>query len=226
MIPVTFEDSLSIINNEINKRKAKWNLTILAWLDYEDVGQILRIHIYRKWHLYDPTRPLAPWVNRVISSQIKNLVRNNYGNYCRPCLKCDAAEGDDGCKIHVKQCSKCPLFYNWEKTKKAAYDTKLPVSLELHTQEVHDKSNENIDIEKTAENIHKKMESILKPVEYKIYKALYIDHKTEEETARLVGYKSSEVGRSPGYKQIKNIQKTIIKKVKQFLNEGEIDIVK
>ena len=221
----TFEEAIDFINNEINKRKNKWTLTILAWIDYEDVAQILRIHIYKKWHLYNPEHSLGPWVNRIISNQIKNLIRNNYGNYCRPCLKCAASDGSEGCSIYDKQCSSCPLFHNWEKTKKIAYNTKLPVSLELHQQEVHNRANESIDIEKTADNIHEKMRLILKPVEYKVYKSLYVDHKTEEEAARLVGYKSSEVGRPPGYKQIKNIQKVIIKKVKEHLNNGDIDIV-
>src|SRR3954463_12198071 len=125
-----FEDCIEQINQEINKRKNKWNLTVLAWLDYEDVSQILRIHIYKKWHLYDPARPLGPWINRVISSQIKNLIRNNYGNYCRPCLRCAAAEGEDGCRIYAKQCNTCPMYAKWENSKKNAHDTKLPVSLE------------------------------------------------------------------------------------------------
>lgn len=225
MAKPSFEDSLSFINNEINKRKNKWTLSILAWIDYQDVAQILRIHIFKKWHLYNGGQPLGPWVNRIISNQIKNLIRNNYGNYCRPCLKCAAAEGDEGCVIYNKQCSSCPLFSNWEKTKKIAYNTKLPTSLELHQQEVSNQPYETINIEKTAINIHEKMREILKPVEYKVYKALYMEHKSEEEAAKAVGYKSSETGRPPGYKQIKNIQKVIIKKVKESLQNGEIDIV-
>ena len=82
----SFEDSIDVINVEINKRKGKWNLTVLAWMDFQDVSQILRIHIFKKWDLYDPEKPLAPWINRIISNQIKNLIRNNYGNYARPCL--------------------------------------------------------------------------------------------------------------------------------------------
>jgi len=221
----TFEESLTFINNEINKRKAKWNLTVLAWMDYEDVAQILRIHIYRKWHLYDNSRPLGPWINTVISSQIKNLIRNNYGNYCRPCLSCAAAEGEDGCKIYKKQCGDCPLYSNWEKNKKSAHDTKLPVSLELHSQEVYNRTETSIDIEKTAENIHKRMKAILKPLEWKVYQCLYLEHKDEEEIAKLMGYRTSEKGRQPGYKQLKNIIKSIIIKVKKSINDGEIDMV-
>ena len=113
-----FEDVFKEINTEIQKRKGKWNLTILSWMDFDDVAQIIRIHIYKKWHLYDPTKPLSPWLNRIISNQIKNLIRNNYGNYARPCVKCAAAENERSCVIYGSQCSDCPLYAHWTKSKK------------------------------------------------------------------------------------------------------------
>ena len=79
-----FEESIDFINQEIKKRRNKWCLTSLNWIDFDDVSQIIRIHIYEKWHLYDKDKPLGPWLNRIISNQIKNLIRNNYGNYSRP----------------------------------------------------------------------------------------------------------------------------------------------
>ena len=66
-----FEDVIDKINLEISKRRGKWNLTILAWMDFDDVSQIIRIHIWKKWKMYDPEKPLAPWLNRIISNQIK-----------------------------------------------------------------------------------------------------------------------------------------------------------
>lgn len=220
-----FEDVIDEIDNEICKRRAKWNLTALAWMDFDDVAQIIRIHIYKKWDLYQHPKPLAPWVNTVISNQMRNLIRNNYGNYCRPCLSCAAAEGSDLCSIFVKQCSACPLYANWEKTKKGAYDAKLPVALENHSQEVYNMQQDTIDIEKTSKNLHNKMATILKPAEWKVYKLLYIENQNEEDVAKLMGFRTSEVGRKQGYKQIKNIKKAIIAKVKKCLNNGEIDIV-
>jgi hypothetical protein len=53
---------------------------------------------------------------------------------------------------------------------------------------------------------------------------LYIQHLSEEQAAKKMGYKTSEKNRSPGYKQIKNLKKSIITKVKKFLNNDEIDI--
>jgi len=221
---LSFEDKISEINQEINKRRHKWNLTTLAWMDFSDVSQILRIHIYKKWNLYDPKKPLAPWVNRIVSNQIKNLIRNNYGNYSRPCLKCAAAENEDGCNIYGNQCSKCPLYAKWEKSKKSAHDIKLAVTLENHTQEVHNIIEDDIDIDKAAKNIHAKMQKILKPIEWRFYNLYYIQHKSEEESASLMGYKTTEKNRKIGYKQVKNLKKSIMIKVKKHLYNGDIDL--
>jgi RNA polymerase sigma factor (sigma-70 family) len=220
----TFEELIDLINSEIIKRKSKWNLTAINWMDFSDVAQILRIHIYKKWHLYDHKKPLAPWVNRIISNQIKNLIRNNYSNFTRPCLKCSAAEGENGCAIYNKQCNACPLYANWEKSKKNAHDTKLTVSIENHYQEINDLPTDLINIEQAAKNIHTKMEKVLKPIEWRVYKYLYVEGKDEEQTAKLMGYRTSEKNRIAGYKQIKNIKKIILFKVKKYLYNGEIDI--
>ena len=221
---VTFENKISEINQEINKRRHKWNLTTLAWMDFNDVSQILRIHIYNKWSMYNQSKPLAPWIGRIITNQIKNLIRNNYGNYSRTCLRCAAAEQEDGCTIYASQCNKCPLYAKWEKSKKSAHDIKLPVALENHTQEVHNIIEDEIDIEKTAQNIHTKMQQVLKPIEWKFYELYYIKHKSEEESAKLMGYKTTEKNRKIGYKQVKNLKKSIMTKVKKYLYNGDIDI--
>ena len=73
----TFEESFDLINQEIRKRTNKWSLSSLNWMDFDDVSQIIRLHIYEKWHLYDASKPLGPWLNRIISNQIKNLIRNH-----------------------------------------------------------------------------------------------------------------------------------------------------
>tara|TARA_R100001163_G_scaffold35883_2_gene27558 strand:+ start:1388 stop:2071 length:684 start_codon:yes stop_codon:yes gene_type:complete len=220
-----FEDYIEQIDIEIKKRKSKWNLTALAWMDFDDVSQILRIHIFKKWHLYDTKKPLNPWINRIISNQIKNLIRNNYGNYCRPCLKCAAAESGDLCYIYGKQCEACPLFANWVKTKKQAYDAKLPVSINEHSNEINMAEYKDIDIVMLMKRLNEKMHQSLKPAEWKIYKALYIDNLSEEKAATLMGYKTNEKNRVPGYKQIKNVKKSIIQKVKKIIANGEIEIL-
>lgn len=68
------------------------------------------------------------------------------------------------------------------------------------------------------------MQKILKPNEWMVYKYLYVDFLSEEEVAKKMGYRTTEKNRQPGYKQIKNIKKNIIKKVKALLNDEQIDI--
>lgn len=219
-----YEDFSHIIDEEIAKRKYKWALNSLAWMDYLDVSQIIRIHIHTKWHQYDAARPIQPWLNAVISSQIKNLIRNHYGNYARPCLRCDAAEDNDGCKIYKKQCAECPLFADWKKRKQPAHNIKLPVSIENHSNEVSQISDETQDISRQIEKVHVKMKEVLKPIEYKVYEGLFILNEDEGKVAAKLGYISNEKGRPPGYKQIKNIRKSIIIKIKKCISNGEIDI--
>jgi RNA polymerase sigma factor (sigma-70 family) len=220
----SFEESISIIDNEISKRRNKWNLSSLTWIDFDDVSQIIRIHIYKKWHLYNPKKPLAPWVNRIISNQIKNLIRNNYLNFIKPCAQCPEAEPDEGCKKFGKQCSSCPLYKEWEKNKKHAYNLNMPVSFESLENCVDTSYNDSIDIDKFKLDLDQKMKKFLKPLEWKLYEMLYIKKMTEKQAAKKMGYKSTEENRNPGYKQIKNMQKAIIKKIKINIHNGGIDV--
>ena len=214
-----FEDCIEKIDLEINKRRSRWNLTALSWMDFDDVSQIIRIHIFKKWHLYDQSKSLAPWINTLISNQIKNLIRNNYGNYCRQCLKCAAAESDSLCYIYGTQCSSCPLFAQWEKTKKAAYLTKLPTPLESVQQETEKLELQEFDFNTVLKRLNLKLRKVLKSNEWTVYENLYLKNKTEQEVAKILGYKTSEKNRSPGYKQIKNIKKSIIEKAKEIIFE-------
>ncbi len=220
-----YEDYVDVINEEIDKKRYKWNLTALAWMDYDDVSQILRFHIFKKWHLFDQDKNIKPWIRTIIANQIKNLVRNNYTNFIKPCNKCEAAKEEVGCEIYGKQCSDCPLYKNWEKNKKAGVAVKMAMPLETHKQEAfHVQNNPTVDIERSAKILHNKMETLLKPHEWKIYTYLYIKNLDEMITAKKMGYKVSEKNKSPGYKQIKLVKKKIINLAKQLLESGEIDI--
>ncbi len=215
-----FEDCIEQIDVDINKRRGRWNLTALSWMDFDDVSQIIRVHIFKKWHLYDQSKSLAPWINTLISNQIKNLIRNNYGNYCRPCLKCAAAESESLCYIYGTQNSSCPLFAQWEKTKKAAYLTKLPSPLESVEHETENMELQEFDFDTILKRLNKQLKKKLKVNEWIVYENLYLKNKTEQEVAKILGYKTSEKNRSPGYKQIKNIKKSIIEKAKEIVSDN------
>jgi hypothetical protein len=220
-----FNESYPIIKVTIEKQRHRWNLTALNWIDFDDVFQIILIHVYNKWKQFDPERgSLVAWLSVLSNHQISNIIRNLYGNYSRPCLKCEASEDTDGCKIYGKQCDNCPLYAEWKKRKQPAYNLKLPLSIENHTNEIHSIFDENQDISGQVERIHEKMKQILKPLEYKVYEGLFILNEDEEKLAVRLGYISNESGRTPGYKQIKNIRKSIVEKLKKAINSDDIDL--
>jgi len=218
-----FEKLIPEIQDEIIKHKHRWTLTSLASMDFQDVSQIVLIHLWNKWDQYDDSKPLKPWVNRIITNQIKNLVRNNYTNYARPCLRCDASIGEDGCKIYKEQCEACPLYAHWKKNKQPATFVKLPLSIENHSNEVHEIKDSSHYSISNEEKLHIIMKKILKPIEYKVYKGLYIDNKEEEEVAKSLNFVSNEKGRSPGYRHIKELTKSIQEKARQYIQEHGLE---
>lgn len=219
----TFEDYIDVIDEEIRKRKGKWTLTSIAWMDYEDISQILKIHIFKKWHLFDQKKPLLPWLNRIISNQLKNLIRNNYSNYCKPCLRCAASEPDSGCAIYGSQDQRCPLYKQWLLKKKSAYDVKMALPLENHVNEVNEALASSSDIEEGIRKLHNKLKTVLKPSEWIVYEGYYIKNKSEADIAKELNFKTTEKNRTPGYKQIRNIQKSIVNKAKRILAKDELD---
>jgi Sigma-70 region 2 len=217
----TFEEKIDIINNELRKRKGKWQLKARADFDFEDVEQIIRIHIYKKWALWDQSQALEPWLNRIITRQISNLLRNLYGGFSRPCLKCAANQGGELCAIYKTQCSDCPLYLKWIKGKKQAYDVKIPLPLETHALEVESISSDFIDYEASAAIIHARMKPHLTKVQLKVYTMLYVENLGEDDIAIRMGYKKNEdiKRKVVRYKQLENYKKKFIDMAKTLIRE-------
>ena len=231
---LSYADKADVIDRELQKRKHKWFLNSVTWMDYDDVSQIIRSHIHKKWEQWDQSRPLEPWLNKIISNQLKNILRNNYGNYVRPCLNCpfnqsgpQIEEGDALCGFTPSnlQCNECPLYAKWELTKKAAYNTKMALTLENHAKEASVMPETSFTgLDESIEKVHTYMEQILTTKQYKVYKMLYIENLSEKEVAKIMGYKSSEEGRSAGYKQIRNLKKLFKTTVQNLLETEDIII--
>jgi DNA-directed RNA polymerase specialized sigma24 family protein len=208
---IRYEDKQDVIDRIIEKHRYIWQLKAIAWMDYDDVAQIIRFHVSKKWKMWKQDRPLEPWISRITVNQIKNLLRNNYSNYVRPCLACKYNQGNEppACSITPSglQCSECPMYSKWEKTKKSAYDVKLAVSTENHSETVQGMRDLNFDVLGSAQKLHEEMKHRLAPKQYKVYSRLYIDGADEEKVAAEMGYKTNEKGKKAGYKQIKNLKK-------------------
>ena len=76
------------------------------------------------------------------------------------------------------------------------------------------------DFDAVLKRLNTKLKDKLKTNEWIVYENLYLKNKNEQEVAKILGYKTSEKNRSPGYKQIKNIKKSIIEKAKEIISES------
>ena len=222
--PFSFEDKFDIINKAINKKRNKWQLNAITWMDFEDVAQIIKLHIYKKWSMWDQSKPLEPWIGRIISNQLKNLIRNNYTNYVRPCLSCPHNLGEDQCSITANgfQNNTCTLFAKWEKTKKAGYDLKIPLTLENHKQEIESCIDTSAFSFASIEILNSEMQKVLTCKQYTAYIMLFMENKDEEDVAKYMGYKTTEKNRMIGYKQIKNLKKLFRERASEILNSKDI----
>lgn len=223
-----YEDLFEVIDEELTKRKRNWFLNSVAWIDFDDVCQIIRAHIFKKWDQWDQSRPIKPWLNKIIANQMKNILRNHYSNYARPCLNCPFNNDADMnlCSFtrSGNQDSECPLYKKWESTKKHAYNVKITLSLDSHLHEVNGNSDNHLDMDvgDAAERLTKELKVILNERQFKAFQLMYVENLSDEEVAIQMGFKSSESGRKAGYKQIKNLKKILKEKAAKILSKKGI----
>jgi len=230
--PASYEEKSEVIDHELAKRKGSWFLTSVAWVDFDDVCQIIRTHVFRKWDHWDQRRPLKPWLNKIISNQLKNILRNYYTNFARPCLNCpfnqSGGAGDEElCAFTAtgNQDITCPLFAKWMKTKKHAYDVKVALPLDGKEYLVSRGScpqSHFMNFEKAADKLKEELKKCINKRQYELFDLLYIQNISEEEVAVKMGYKSTETGRKAGYKQIKNTKKLLKEVVTRIIKEKDL----
>ncbi len=217
----TFEGNYKLINELIEKQRGKWTLTALASFDYEDVAQILRTHIHNKWHLLDFDKPIGPYISRTISNQISNLIDSKYSNYTRPCMRCDDAVGDNGCKTYGTQCRDCPMFARWLKSKGNALSTKLPLAMEDHEQEVYDLPDTSEDITDKIPKFHELILPLLAPNERLVYQWAYIEEKEDIEVKALM--ETVKMDKDVLWRgKLKIIKANIVNKAKEVLKDADL----
>ena len=224
---ITYEEKIDIINEEIRKRKNKWFLDSIPWISFEDVEQIIRLHIYHKWHQWDQERELKPWINKIISNQFKNILRNFYLNFAKPCSSCpfdSSMSGENLCSFTKSgaQDNTCPLHAKWEKSKKSAHDVKIPLRLDAKEYESTEFSANTFNVDHAIVAVQKYLKEDLSERHYKIYKMLFIENLDEDVVAKELGYKTNESGRKAGYKQIKNMRKFFKEKVIKIIKSKDI----
>ena len=219
----TYEDFSDIIDAAIKRQQYKWRLKAVRWFDFQDVEQIIKLHIAKKWHMWDQERPLEPWIGRIISNQMRNLIRNHYGNYVKPCTNCKFARGDDCSATKTKkQDDTCKLYAKWEKSKKTGLELKIPLSTEDFVKEVRSREYNDFDFNGSLQRLDIYMEIKLSETHYIAYRMLFFEDKTEEDVAKFMGYKISPQKRKLGYRQVKNLKKKFLEVALEILKEHDI----
>lgn len=224
----TFEECSDIISLEIKKRKNKWLLNRITWIDYDDVVQIILLHIYIQWDKCDQSKEILRYINKTITYQTINIVRNIWGNYRSICSQCKANEGGGSCRIYGNtQSFNCPLYENWAKSKKVYKEAiNLPLSLE-ELEESH--KSQLVTCSSSFQNYNtKKLFELMKPpmlteFQYKVFSWMYIDNLEDSEIIKKLGYKESKsVGRQNGYRSIQKLKKLFIEKAKEVISNNDI----
>tara|TARA_Y100001937_G_C7115698_1_gene330030 strand:- start:176 stop:847 length:672 start_codon:yes stop_codon:yes gene_type:complete len=209
----TYEDFSDVIDAAIKKQRSKWRLNAVKWFDFDDVEQIIKTHIAKKWHMWDQERPLEPWIGRIIANQMRNLIRNHYGNYVNPCPKYQFANHDS---------STCPICLKWKKSKKTGLELKIPLSTEDFATEIQGRTYTDFDFTTSLRRLNIQMRIKLTNTHYIAYRMLYFEDKTEEDVARFMGYKISPQKKKLGYRQVKNLKKKFLEAALEILQEYDI----
>lgn len=225
----SFEDKIDVIDDIIKKKRHKWQLTSISDMDFDDVSQIVRVHIYNKWSQWDQTRPLENWINTIINNQIVNQVRNTYGKLAPPCNSCKFNHGNELCgwTTSGKKDSECPILCKWKRLKESRYNLRLADSIDVVNAENEcpqlSTSSLDFDIVKSAEKFHEKMKEVMPGKYWKVYKFLYIEGKTESEVAEIMGFTTEESSRKfTGYKQLVFIKNKIKEYSQKVLSNNDI----
>lgn len=222
---IKFEDCSDRIDVVIKKLRHHWKLTAISWMDFDDVGQRIRLRILDKWSKWDQKRSFEPWAHTLGRNCIQNIVRDVYYNAARPCLDCKFNLGGDKCSAYGFQNSSCAVFAKWEKTKQLAYNAKFPTSI----HDTHDPSGlraevcslpeSNMDFSVLVPQFAEKFRKVLKPTELIVFEYFFEKGESEEQVTKRLGFKLDEDRKSPRCKQFQNIKKVVIDKAKLIIRD-------
>lgn len=149
---MTFEEAIPHLDDLLKTFRSKWTLKAVP---YADVCQNIRKHVFEKWHLYDPSKPVRPWLSRIIQHQLRNMLRNEYYVFLPPCRRCEMYLGEDRCKLYTKVSNRCQLIDKYNKTKLSKENIKFAVSYDTIP---YDGIQEfSMDVGEAASLIHKEL---------------------------------------------------------------------
>lgn len=231
MVKLKFEDISAELDTILKSKRSFWSLGAICHMDYDDVCQIIRLHVYQKFSQWHQDQPFAPWAARIINNQITNLREKHYGKFAPPCRTCEFDLGGDRCEFTScgMKTSECPKFAEWQQKKEEAYHLVLATSSDESYAEdpggegrIKIESSLTPDYFAASSRLHSLMQRDMSEREKKIYRLLFIENRSDEFVARELGWKSSEKGKPPGYRRISGFKKSFKDKAKKILKDLDI----
>jgi len=222
---LVYEDKSDEIDEVLSKFRFKWQLNALSWLDYDDIAQTIRLHIFKKWDKWDQERPFKPWVSVLISNQIKNQIRNHYSNFAKPCSRCQYNMGGEACGLNKSgfQSTECTEYAKWNLKKKNAYNIKIPLSIENKTEFRNVKLEDDLDFKQASERLHVKIMEQLNERHQEVYRMIFIEGHEDKDVAKKLGFKPDPSKKNKiTYKQINNLKKRFCEMANEVLFKEDI----
>jgi len=161
----------------------------------------------------------------IISNQIKNLIRNNYSSFAKPCLRCPHNMGANSCDFtkSKEQDETCKDFAKWKKKKERAYNIKLPLALEEGIATGTATIRDFVDYKESSGKLHDLVMNQLNEKHKNIYYMLYIENIDENEVAQKFGFKAdSSKRKKPRYKQMANLKKKFYTIALKVIKDNDI----
>jgi len=214
---IKFEDKINCINKLIQKNRGRWHLSDIEGCSYEDIAQIIRIHIYNKWDQWDQNRPFECWCNKIVIHQIKNCVRNIYSKDAPPCSNCPFDRGGDLCGYtnSGSKCSECPAFKKWAKKKQDKFLIKTASSIDVETFKETPDRHSFVDphkLESNIEKFHIYIRQFLNAKMVNFYNMIYVENLKDDQIVTILKQKS---GRGITKRQLILIRKNLYNVAKE-----------
>lgn len=226
-----YEDKSKEIDSILHSKRSFWTLDAISHIGYDDVCQIIRIHIHAKFEQWKQNEPFAPWASRLINNQIINLKTKFYGKHAPPCVQCEFNLGGGQCSFTSSRQtdSECEKFKKWKLKKESAYRIMLAESTDKSYDEDPDgegritvESPAAPDYVRASERLHFLVMDNLDDGKKDLYRWFFIENRSDAFIAEKMGFKTTEKNKTPGYKQISNLKKSLIDRAKKIMSEIDI----
>lgn len=212
----------------VSKRRSSWVMSNEPW---EDISSILITRVWRKIHTYDVTQPFDRWCNTLLTNAIINILRDRLYKHAKPCISAGPAgghcvynSGEDQCNWTKNglQCAQCPIFAAWQKKKESKHNISATLSLENHTDEVHSRAHDTVDIDSAKDIIDVGIIAQLPKEEAIIYKLLFIKHWSFARVGKKMGFKPQGSNSVPGYQKLTKMSARFKLMAKQIIEDENL----